>query len=175
VIGAKRLYDFSNPQATVGWTAVNDVVMGGISSGGMGTTEHGTALFAGRVSLENNGGFASVRSRLRRCDLGAYSGVTMRFCGDGRRYKLDLKTDSPLDGILYRTPFETSKGEWQTRYFPFSKFKASFRGRRFAEAPPLDPARITSIGVLISDKQAGQFRLEIAWIAAFSAGDQEPP
>lgn len=171
----RLLYDFSDPQVAVGWTAINDVEMGGVSSGGMETTRDGTAVFAGRVSLENNGGFASVRSRPRRCDLGAYSGVTMRFCGDGRRYKLNLRTDSSRGGISYRTPFETRQGQWQTVHFPFTEFQASFRGRVVPEAPPLDPARITSIGVLISDKQAGQFRLEIAWIGAFSEGDPAPP
>ena len=48
----------------------------------MATTEEGTVLFAGRVSLENNGGFASIRSGPRRWDLDAYSGIAMRFRGE---------------------------------------------------------------------------------------------
>ena len=153
----KLLYEFSDPRAAVGWTAINDVVMGGVSSGSMETTEDGAALFTGRVSLENNGGFASVRSRPRLWDLGAYSGIMMRFRGDGRRYKLNLKTDSAFDGILYRTPFQTHAGEWQTLRFPFTEFQASFRGRAVPQAPALDPARIASVGVLISD-------LLLAWL-----------
>jgi len=65
-------------------------------------------------------------------------------------------------------PFETREGEWQTLRFSFSEFRASFRGREVPQAPPLDPARIASFGLLISDKQAGPFRLELAWIGAFS-------
>jgi hypothetical protein len=47
-----------------------------------------------------------------------------------------------------------------------TQFVASFRGRVLADAPPLDPMRVGSVGFMISDKQAGAFRLEIAWIKA---------
>jgi len=169
----KLLYDFTDPQASVGWRAIHDVVMGGISSGGMERTGDGTLLFEGEVSLENNGGFASIRSGPRKWDLGAYDGLVIRVRGDGKRYKLNLKTDSSFDGILYRVAFETSEGEWQTLRLPFSGFRANFRGRAVPEAPPLDPARITTVGLLISDKQEGSFRLEIASIGAYSEQDQE--
>ena len=96
----KMLYDFSDAEAADGWTAINDVVMGGVSSSVLEATEDRTVLFVGRVSLENNGGFASIRSAPRRWDLGAYSGIAMRFRGDGRRYKLNLKTDASFDGIV---------------------------------------------------------------------------
>jgi len=171
----KMLYDFNDAEAAVGWTAINDVVMGGVSSSAMERTEDGTVLFAGVVSLENNGGFASIRSGPGSRDLGAYSGIAMRFRGDGRRYKLNLKSDASFDGILYRVPFETREGEWQTLRFPFSEFVASFRGRAVPDAPPLDPARIASVGLLISDKQDGPFRLEIAWLAAYSERDEKTP
>jgi monofunctional biosynthetic peptidoglycan transglycosylase len=173
--GENTLFDFSDPRVAAGWTAINDVVMGGISSGGMKSTEEGAALFVGEVSLENNGGFASVRSSPARWDLGAYAGISMRVRGDGQRYKLNLKTDASFDDIMYRVPFQTREGEWQTLRFPFSDFRASFRGREVPEAPRLDPARVASFGVLISDKQAGPFRLEIARIAAYAEPDQEMP
>jgi monofunctional biosynthetic peptidoglycan transglycosylase len=164
----KPLFDFNDPQAAACWLAIHDVVMGGASTGGMEATEEGTLLFAGNVSLENNGGFASIRSLPRELNLGAYSGIIIRLRGDGKRYKLNLKTDSSFDGIVYRVHFETNEGEWQALRFPFSEFRASFRGRTVPDAPPLDPARITSVGLLISDKQEGPFRLEMAWIGAYS-------
>jgi len=167
------LYDFTDPRVAAEWAAINDVVMGGVSSGGVASTGDGTLLFAGNVSLENSGGFASARSRARAWDLGSCSGIVIRVRGDGKRYKLNLKTDSALDGVMYRVPFETREGEWQTLRFPFSRFRASFRGREVPDAPPLDPARIASFGLLISDKQAGPFRLELAWIGAFSERDTD--
>jgi hypothetical protein len=162
------LYDFSEPQSSAGWVAIHDVVMGGVSSGKVESTAQGSMLFTGVVSLENNGGFASIRSKPREWRLAAYDGIVMQLRGDGKRYKLNLKTDSSFDGLMYRAPFETSAGEWQELHFPFSAFAASFRGRAVPDAPPLDPARITMVGLLISDAQEGPFRLEIARISAYA-------
>ena len=169
----RRLYEFNDPSAGSDWIAIHDVVMGGVSSGGVNTTEEGTAVFAGRVSLDNNGGFASIRSRPGGWNLEAFTGIAIRVRGDGRIYKLNLKTDSSFDGILYRSSFVTREGEWQVVRLPFARFQPSFRGRVVPQAPPLDPSRITSFGLLISDKQAGPFRLEIDWIAAYSEQDPE--
>jgi hypothetical protein len=142
--------------------------MGGVSSGGIESTAEGSMLFEGVVSLENNGGFASIRSKPGAWKLDSHDGIVIRLRGDGKRYKLNLRSDSAFDGILYRVPFETREGEWQELRFSFSEFRASFRGRAVPDAPPLDPARIVSFGFLISDKQEGPFRLEIARIGTYS-------
>ncbi len=89
--------------------------------------------------------------------------------GDGQRYKLNLKTDTYFDGLLYRVAFATRAGEWQTVRLPFSEFQPSFRGRVVSDAPPLDSSRIASVGLMISDRQAGPFRLEVASISAYPA------
>jgi len=34
------------------------------------------------------------------------------------------------------------------------------------DVPPLDPARVTSVGLLISEKQDGPFQIELSWIKA---------
>ena len=165
------LYDFCDPAATAEWSAINDAVMGGLSAGRASPGTGGTLSFEGDISLENNGGFASVRSDPGRWDLGGMSGIMIRFKGDGRRYKLNLRTDELSRGTLYRTPFETTQGEWQELRFPFDGFFAAHRGRPVPDAPPLDPSRITSVGLLISDKQAGPFRLEVERIEAYQEGD----
>ena len=43
------------------WWVINDTVMGGRSSSSWQLSEHDIGVFQGSVSLENNGGFASVR------------------------------------------------------------------------------------------------------------------
>jgi hypothetical protein len=47
---------------------------------------------------------------------------------------------------------------------PFKQFIPTFRGRVLSGEPPLDPTKVTSVGFLISDNQAGPFQLEVAWI-----------
>lgn len=56
------LFDFTDPSAANAWHAIDDRVMGGISRSTMRHDPAGHAVFEGTVSLERNGGFASVRS-----------------------------------------------------------------------------------------------------------------
>ena len=140
------------------WGAVNDGVMGGVSTGSMSETEHGLR-FAGELSLENNGGFASVR-RFVGQDLSAARGVRLRLRGDGRSYQVRLRQDSRFDGIAWRAGFETS-GEWQDVELRFEAFEPVFRGRRVPEAGPVVAGDIHQLGFMLADGRAGPFALEI--------------
>lgn len=163
------LVDFSHAGSGP-WAIVNDDVMGGLSSSQVEVTEAGTFLFTGSVSLENNGGFASTRTRTDDLDLSRHDGVVLRVRGDGRRYQFRLRTSGSSRGVAYRAEFETRAGEWQEVYLPFDSFRASFRGRFPRGEGPLDPARIRQMGFLIADKVEGPFRLEVAWIKAGRVG-----
>jgi monofunctional biosynthetic peptidoglycan transglycosylase len=157
------LFDFSEAAAGSGWRAVDDVVMGGVSDSDLIAASPDTAAFEGTVSLDRGGGFASVRSPQQSWDLNGFSGLLLRAKGDGKRYKLTVYTDA--SGISYRYPFE-AEDDWETYFAPFDAFTPMRRGREVPDAPPLDPSTISTVGFLISDKQAGPFRLELRWIQA---------
>ena len=159
------LFDFSQPDA-VPWLPVDDVVMGGVSHGGM-RIENGRAVFAGVVSLDFGGGFASVRSNPGSWDLSTFTGIEARLRGDGRRYKLVLKSDAGLGGVNWQAPFQTQCGERQMVRVPFQDLVPVYRGSRVSNSPPFDARCIATFGFLISDKQAGPFRLEIERIVAY--------
>jgi hypothetical protein len=133
----------------------------------MKLTEEQTGVFQGTVSLENNGGFASVRTEPIDLGLAGFRGLEFRVLGDGKLYQLRLRTDRNWDGIAYRATFETVQGEWTTIRLDFKDCIPSYRGRSVPNAPALDPARIRQLGFLISDNQEGAFRLEVATIKAF--------
>jgi NADH dehydrogenase [ubiquinone] 1 alpha subcomplex assembly factor 1 len=158
----KSLFDFTRG-TNAAWPVVNDDVMGGVSTSSFRIT-NGVAVFRGEVSLENNGGFASVRSLPARHDLSATDSFVIRVRGDGRRYKFTARMDQSFDSAIYQCAFTTKQGEWEEHRLPLKNFVASFRGRVLVEEPPLNPAKVTSVGFLISDQQAGAFQLEIAWI-----------
>lgn len=164
------LVDFSD-QPVGAWRPINDGVMGGLSSSKLRPTTDGTAVFEGNVSLENNGGFASVRHALGRRDLSNRSGIEIRVRGDGRRYRLRLHTHGGMDGVAYQAGFRSEADAWETVRLPFRDFEPSFRGRRPAGAPPLDTATIEQIGIMIADKQPGPFRLEVGWIRAYGVSE----
>jgi hypothetical protein len=155
--------------ASLPWQVIDDGVMGGRSASKAETTPAGTLLFRGHVSLENNGGFASIRSVPARHDLGSATGIVLRVRGDGKRYKFNLKSDAAFDGVQYQAAFDTRAGEWLEVRLPFDAFEPRFRGRPVPGAPPLDPARIVTFGFLVSDRQAGPFALEIDTLSAWTA------
>lgn len=147
-----------NPGLDIGsWQAINDVVMGGISSGAM-VREADGLRFTGELSLENNGGFASVR-RLVDLDLSAASGVRLEIRGDGRTYQFRIRLDHRFDGVAWRAEF-LAYDEWQVVELGFDEFEPVFRGR-IVDAGPIDPAAIAQVGFMIVDKQPGPFQLDI--------------
>lgn len=159
------LFDFSDPDAAAAWRSVDDVVMGGVSSSRMEPAE-GTAVFTGRVSLEQGGGFASVRSPDDAYDLSAYGGLQLRVRGDRKTFQLVLHTADAE--ASYRVTF-TPGPTWRDYAFAFEDFEPRFRGRPAPQAPPLHPARVRSVGFLIADKQDGPFALHVAWLRAVPA------
>ncbi len=159
------LVDFSS-STTTDWFLVNDGVMGGISSSTMEVSADGTGVFVGHLSLENNGGFASVRTGLVGHDLSPFAGLVLRVRGDGRRYQLRLRTDAGFDGLAYRAEFDTEPEEWITVVLPFGAFAPTFRGYVPPNAPALDPGAIRQLGFLIADEREGAFRLEIERVLA---------
>lgn len=156
---ARELFRFDSATTVVGWAAIDDRVMGGVSASRLRYDPAGHAVFEGTVSLERNGGFASVRSR--PLDLGSPGATAclLEARGDGRRYKLNLRTDDAFDGVNYQAAFEAPKGTWTLVRLPLSGFHPTFRGRRVPGAPPLDPARVRQAGLMIADGQAGSFAL----------------
>jgi len=165
--------DFSRGDKDKQWEVVNDVVMGGMSDSKFLVTENGTAVFQGTVSLENYGGFASVRSLPMDYDLTGFDGILLEVKGDGKRYSFRVRTDDTYDGISYQMPFpfDTKKGEWIEIKIPLGQLEATYHGQEVPSAPPMDPSKIRRVGLLISDKQAGQFRLEVRRIGAYRGDD----
>lgn len=160
------LFNFRDQTNSPVWEVVNDDVMGGVSTSQFQIRTNGPAVFSGIVRLENNGGFASVRSTPMELNLTNHTAIALRVRGDGHRYKLTVRTEAGLDSPLYQCTFSTKSGEWSEHRFTFRNFVPTFRGRVLTDAPPLNPTTVTSVGFLISDKQAGPFQLEIDWIKA---------
>ena len=169
----KRLIDFSDADRSE-WYVINDGVMGGVSRSEVRRTDHGTGVFAGVLSLENNGGFASVRAVVGQCDLSAYTGLEIRVRGDGRTYQLRLRMDDRIDGIAYRVHFETRDREWITTRIPFDQFLPTFRGRTLIDAPQLDVGRIHQLAFMLADRKPGPFSLEIDYVRSWVTVNIDP-
>lgn len=140
------------------WRSVNDGVMGGRSSGGMSAGE-ACLRFAGKLSLENNGGFSSVR-RLVDKDLSGATHVRLEVRGDGREYQFRIRQNNRFDGVAWRAVFPTSN-QWQEIEIPLEEFVPVFRGMTVRGAGPVSASRIEQVGFLLADKKSGRFELEV--------------
>ena len=152
------LFDFSPESDLNNWQVVDDVVMGGRSDGQFSLNEQGHGVFEGRVSLENNGGFSSVRHRFESKSLSGQQKFVLRLKGDGKRYQFRAKT-SQSDRHSYIYYFETT-GDWQTVEIPFQEMYPAFRGRKL-KLPNFPGEQAAEIAFLIGNKKAETFKLVI--------------
>ena len=167
--GELVLFDFSKPNAAQAWQPVNDGVMGGVSDGHYKITDQGTMEFLGTLSLENNGGFASVRSRRSNLGLKPDDILLIRLRGDGREYLLNLYVPSLQIAYSYRAAIPTKAGEWIEVRIPINDCYATSFGQKLSNACPVDASKVNAIGFMLSDKKAGPFKLEIAWVKVVGA------
>lgn len=148
------------------WSAVDDRVMGGMSNSRLRYEKAGYAVFEGEVCLDRNGGFASVRSRPVDLGVPGASCYWLEVKGDGKRYKLNLRTVDGFDGLNYQAVSAPPEGEWSTIELPVQTFRPSFHGRSVEGAAPLDPMRVRQVGLRIADRQEGPFLLALRSIQA---------
>ncbi|TAE58233.1 MAG: NAD-dependent epimerase/dehydratase family protein [Nostocales cyanobacterium] len=160
------------------WGALDDVVMGGVSSSNFSILEK-TALFAGNVSTANSGGFASVRTKnfSPAINLSGFTGVRLRVKGDGQRYKIFLRTESTWDGIGYSYSFDTVANTWIDVNIPFVNLTPVFRAKTVKDCPQIDTSKICSLQLMLSKFEydgalnpqftPGGFGLEIETIKAY--------
>ena len=174
------LFNFAqgDPQQVAVWGALDDVVMGGVSSSGF-RSEGDTALFTGEVSTNNSGGFVSIRTRNfdPPINLAGYQGIALRVQGDGQRYKFFLRDKDGWDALAYGYSFDTQVDAWMTVHVPFDQLIPVFRAKTQQDAPPFNPGSIRSLQLMLSkfeyDKalnphfQPGQFRLRVQQIASY--------
>ncbi len=162
------IFDFSQPEHARFWFIVDDGVMGGVSQG-QWETENDYAVFAGEVSLKNNGGFSSVRATFNPANLSQFAGIELQVRGDGHRYAFNLSdVHSRLSyRLTFATDADVETDTWETIRIPFSDLGSTRFGRQVRNAPPINLERVRSMSILISDEQEGPFRLEIGTISVY--------
>ena len=156
--------DFGSKKAGQNWYAVNDGVMGGLSDGSLKLTEN-SLKFEGTISLENNGGFSSIRSEYGQYDLSKYTKVTMRIKTDNSSFALLLERHKRWFRPYFKQEFKVTAGEWQTVTFDFSEFDEYTVGRKKATTmTKSDLSSVIRMGFITNDKTAKAFSLEIDYI-----------
>jgi hypothetical protein len=118
-------------------------------------------VFAGELSLANDGGFASVVSPVIAGPVWASpDGVTLDVTGDGRTYTVQVR--STTSGFWIQ-PFPTTAGVTARLVLPWAGFEPVSRFLDPIPAPgPLDPADVEAVAIYLVDGQEGPFQLSVA-------------
>ena len=155
---SQLIFDFKNGADISAWKVVDDVVMGGKSSGNFEVNAEGNGVFYGTVSLENNGGFSSLQYSFKRLKTEGFNCFSIRLKGDGKTYQMRVKSKS---GQYYSFVCNfTTTGNWQNIIIPFNSMYPSWRGNKlkFGNFPG---EIMEEIGILIANKKPESFKLEI--------------
>ena len=159
------------------WTTVNDTVMGGRSSASLSWNDKGHLVWSGTLSLENNGGFVSIRAQDAWADWSAYDGVEVVLEGAGRDVQVSAqRQDMIVRAGGYRASVSTEvRGD--TRVFiPFRAFVLKRFGR-VIQGPPLSEGlkQAGRWGLLIADKRPGPFKITLKSITPVRYTDATRP
>jgi len=152
------LFDFNTKSNISNWRVVDDVVMGGRSNGNFRLNKNGHAEFYGDVSLENSGGFSSVRYRFESIQTLNSKEIVIRLKGDGKKYQFRVK-DKSNNNYSYISTFTTS-GNWENITIQLSEMYPAFRGRKL-NMDNFSAESIEQIAFLIGNKKQQHFKLEI--------------
>ena len=155
---AKAVYDFSENSSLRNWRVIDDGVMGGRSQGSLRINFEGHGVFSGFVSLENYGGFSSIRYNTEPVNVSGYNFISIRVFGDNKDYQLRIKSDY-YDRHVYSKSFFV-KNEWQEISIPLDQMKPQFRGRKL-RMKNFNEKSIVEIGILIGNKVEENFTLFI--------------
>ena len=164
----RMVFSFGDQAEVRRWRTVLDGVMGGRSTGSI-DAGNGHVVFSGATSLENNGGFSSMRAAVPDGTFAGADAVRLVVKGDGRDYKLGVSTSRNMGAGGYWQSFPTTAGTWTEVIVPISDLDRQFMGQRLdGRARPED---IKGVQIYIYDKKAGPFRLEIDSIEAVKLGE----
>lgn len=152
------IFDFHKEMNIDQWQVVDDVVMGGKSSGNFELDPKGNAVFSGTVSTENNGGFSSVRGELGKIRVKKEQKIILFLKGDGKKYQFRMK-ERRGDYYSYVCYFQTS-GNWEQIEIPLSIMYPAFRGRQL-DMPNFEGSQIEEIAFLIGNKVGEEFSLTL--------------
>ena len=156
-LNAQNIFDFGSDVNLKNWYIVNDDVMGGFSSATITVNKSGHGVFSGKISLDNNGGFASVRHNLKNY-ISKDNTINIVLKGDKKIYQLRIKENN-YDYHSYVYNFTTS-GKWEVVSINLNDMYPSYRGRKL-NSQNFNGKQINQISILISNKVVENFSLLI--------------
>lgn len=159
-------FNFGTQHNTDVWRVVNDDVMGGVSKSKVEVKEN-SILFSGTTSLDNNGGFSSIRTTFPKGDLKDCKTMTIKFRSPNtnRSFGLSLKDSQKYYIPYYKFMFQPKSDDWQVLKVNLKDFGYYKISEKIGNEMPLDFLEdVFNIALILSDGKEGTFQIEIDYI-----------
>jgi NADH dehydrogenase [ubiquinone] 1 alpha subcomplex assembly factor 1 len=155
----------STSKQTKDWVLLSDNVMGGVTTSKLAYTEN-TLVLTGSISLENYGGFSSVKSKFGRFNLSDYTGVKIRYKASNQKFAFTLEDSQNWTQPNYKGDFSDGEANsWVETTIFFNDFKQFQIGRPTGDMLlPSTLERIVRLGIITTEKKEGPFSIEIDYI-----------
>ena len=142
------------------WMIVNDGVMGGRSNSRFEVKDE-ALHFSGTLSLENNGGFVSLRSPYSELDVSGYKKLIITYKLDHGKMGFSMNRYQQYYLPNYKVYLEQSD-EWKTVTFKLKDFQEEVMAKKTGNPMPEEAMKeIIRIGFIKSDKDTTPFELVV--------------
>ena len=157
-------FDFGKSKCGSDWQIVNDGVMGGKSQSSAVLTDS-SILFKGYISLENNGGFASLRGPFATMDLQNSKQIKIKYKSKGQLLSITL-----ANSRLWYKPFgkftlDSTGNEWRIAVVKLNNFKEFAYGSSTGKSIGKNfISTIKRVGFIVNNKIQGGFEIEVDYL-----------
>jgi len=156
--------DFGSKKKGSNWRVINDGVMGGLSKGVANLTNN-SLLFKGSVSLDNDGGFSSLRRSFSSKNLSRFDEIEIRYRSSGISLAFTIAVSRRWYIPNYKRALDKTSWKWNTVRIKLSDFRKHYIGKPLNEMLKKEALKkVTSIGFITDEKKYERFEFEVDYI-----------
>lgn len=169
VTAQKLMIDFGKEGSkSSDWVLLSDNIMGGVTKSSLQYTSN-SALLTGTISLDNFGGFSSLKTKYKKMDLSGFEGVKIRFKSKGQKFAFTLEDSQIWFQPNFKKDFAPKKEEtWEDAVLYFKDFKEYMVGEPTGKGFRIESLKnMVRLGIMTTEKKEGPFSLEVDYIEFF--------
>jgi len=160
------LIDFGNStEKNQEWLLLSDNIMGGVTKSKIEYTSN-SVLLSGDISLDNYGGFASMKTKYKSVDLSKYIGIKIKFKSTNQKFAFTLEDNQNWTQPNYKREFSSKKDDtWEEVTIYFKDFQEIVIGAPTGNMMKLKSLKnIVRMGIMTYEKKEGPFSLEVDYL-----------
>ena len=164
--GQSSIIDFGNSaEKNQEWKLLSDNIMGGVTKSKIEYTNN-SVLLSGNISLDNYGGFSSIKTKYKSVDLSKYNGIKIKFKSTNQKFAFTLEDNQDWTQPNYKREFSSKKDDtWEEVIIYFKDFQEIVIGETTGNMMKSKSLKnIVRMGIMTYEKKEGPFNLEVDYI-----------